>query len=710
MTVAGNGLAEYLDRPPAEFSPDRQKFTVVTRKGNIRDNTNEYSLWLFRSRDVLRSLRPKLLLTRASSSSRPAIDDVRWLRDNETIAFIGEQPGKLPQIYSLNTRTLALAKLSSHRTSIVAFDTTADLNTVAFLARPAAAKYLTREALQRGILVSTQQLTELMMDRGSDPSGILHPFELFVRRKGGPARPIDLHGDKPEPQGGLFLSQSGRYLVLKARAGSFPDFWKDYKDPWNNAIHDIVTLRRGGFVPRYLLIDTRSGSVRPLVNAPVAMNAIGPHLWWCADGKSVVAAATYLPLDLADEAERSERESNLFAVEVEVETGRVTKIATGNSDLLQASSRSNSVLLQPTSATGRKAGAPVAFRKTTQTWEQIDPLQYSAKAGGDLEVLEEQDMNTAPRLVAVNRKTHEKSVLMDLNPQFRNLRLGKVEEIAWQASDSHEAKGGLYLPPDYVQGQRYPLVIQTHGWQATKFWIDGVSTAGYAAQALAAKGFVVAQVGDEVQEGTTEEGPRAMATFEGLIDCLDKRGLIDRERVGLMGWSRTGFHIRYALTFSKYHFAAAAIADGMDSSYVQYMSFLNLGRNAVSEYERINGAAPFGEGLKSWVSRATGFNLEKVHTPVRLLGFRTYSLLNNWEWFAGLRNLGKPVELIWLPEAEHAPVRPGERMTAQQGDVDWFCFWIQGNEDPDAAKVEQYRRWHELRRQQENVLTAGKPD
>ncbi len=39
--------------------------------------------------------------------------------------------------------------------------------------------------------------------------------------------------------------------------------------------------------------------------------------------------------------------------------------------------------------------------------------------------------------------------------------------------------------------------------------------------------------------------------------------------------------------------------------------------------------------------------------------------------------------------------------------VDWFRFWLQGYEDPDPAKAEQYKRWRELRKlQPANVSTA----
>jgi hypothetical protein len=33
--------------------------------------------------------------------------------------------------------------------------------------------------------------------------------------------------------------------------------------------------------------------------------------------------------------------------------------------------------------------------------------------------------------------------------------------------------------------------------------------------------------------------------------------------------------------------------------------------------------------------------------------------------------------------------------------VDWFCFWLKGEEDADPSKAEQYGRWRELRKLQE---------
>src|SRR5439155_7766532 len=71
-----------------------------------------------------------------------------------------------------------------------------------------------------------------------------------------------------------------------------------------------------------------------------------------------------------------------------------------------------------------------------------------------------------------------------------------------------------------------------------------------------------------------------------------------------------------------------------------------------------------------------------------------------WAPYAGLHYLQKPVDLIVLKTSEHNLTNPRTRLLSQGGTVDWFRFWLQGYEDPDPAKAEQYKRWRELRKMQ----------
>jgi hypothetical protein len=62
-----------------------------------------------------------------------------------------------------------------------------------------------------------------------------------------------------------------------------------------------------------------------------------------------------------------------------------------------------------------------------------------------------------------------------------------------------------------------------------------------------------------------------------------------------------------------------------------------------------------------------------------------------------LLRLKKPVDFVYIPSGYHILQKPWDRMVSQQGDVDWFCFWLKDEEDPDPAKGEQYGRWSRLR-------------
>jgi hypothetical protein len=56
--------------------------------------------------------------------------------------------------------------------------------------------------------------------------------------------------------------------------------------------------------------------------------------------------------------------------------------------------------------------------------------------------------------------------------------------------------------------------------------------------------------------------------------------------------------------------------------------------------------------------------------------------------------------LSWTWCDEHVITNPVERLASQGISVDWFRFWLQGYENPDPAKADQYKRWRELKKLQ----------
>ena len=122
----------------------------------------------------------------------------------------------------------------------------------------------------------------------------------------------------------------------------------------------------------------------------------------------------------------------------------------------------------------------------------------------------------------------------------------------------------------------------------------------------------------------------------------------------------------------------------------------------------INGGAPFGSGLLLWLRSSPEFFLDQVKTPLLLQVTSTHNLPSMWAPYIGLKRLGKPVELMYLPTGSHIIEKPWDRLASQQGSVDWMTFWLKGEEDADPLKAEKYKRWRELRKRQTDSAQVSK--
>ena len=683
------------------FSPDKKEFLVVVRKGNVQRDTNDCSLLLFQTRNAFTSSKPEVLLTMSSRSNGDAISHVRWLEDGNEIVFLGENRTGMARIYRFDIRTRTLSELTHHPTPILAYDIDASGNTIVY---EAAAPHTSRT--EPGAVSITNQSPTDLVAYDCQPADALGPegAGLFLQVRRRPARRIS-SADFIAPTETLSLAPNGRYALLGTYVRAIPERWREYKDAILGA-YLMQPLRRGmrSNVRRYALLDIRAGTLSPLVDTPIS----GPSnaFRWTRDSGSIVLSGVYLPLDISDSAERELRKSQRFVVEIRLPQREIVKITDHDLRIERWEEATGRLVLTPNGPA--RDSVPEAYEKRESAWRRMPMSEGALPPNVPLAVTLEEDMNTPPRIFVSDAATKRKALLLDLNPQFARLSFGRVETIRWKATDGTQFEGGLYLPPDYRPGVRYPLVIQTHGFRQDRFWIDGPWSSAFAGQPLAARGMVVLQVGGSVDPSvevtrsqTAAEAPTEMFAYEGAIDELDRRGFIDRTRVGVIGFSRTVYYVEYTLTHSKYDFRAASLADGIDGGYVNYMLW------PLEDYPRINGAGAFGHSLSTWLENSPGFNLDRVRAPVHLEYYGRAGFLGGWQWYSGLSLLGKPVDYVWLPDAAHLLIKPSDRMASQQNTVDWFRFWLLDEEDSDPAKKERYQEWEHLRGLETRVPGQG---
>jgi len=468
---------------------------------------------------------------------------------------------------------------------------------------------------------------------------------------------------------------------------------------------------RSGVSPvrQYVRIDLQTGSVQALTDTPIGSSA-GWEAYgdasWSSDGKEILLPNTFIKstnsvtsrpclavLDLS-----SNIPACVQAINRRGETG--FRLITGAEFAGGDKQRIRVIFVNR----DESYEATEYQRVANGTWQVARQIKGGGKAEHNgVEITVKEGVNDPPLLVAVDKQTSR--VLWDPNPQLKNFDLGEAAVYTWKWSwkdkEGQEGRGGLYKPVNYKPGQRYPLVIQTHGFSETRFIPSGVFPSAFAARALAAEGIAVLQVGVGGCPGVTpDEGPCAVSYYESAVKQLISDGLVDPDKIGIIGFSRTCFTVMETLTMGSLHLKAASITDGVMADYVQYILASDKGLS--QEYDSMIGAPAFGEGLQQWLKRSPGFNLDKINAPLLVVGSEgPWSLLFMWQPYAGLHYLKKPVELMMLHTHEHVLTNPAARMASQGGSVDWFRFWLQGYEDPDLAKKEQYERWRGLRKMQE---------
>jgi Tol biopolymer transport system component len=139
------------------FSPDGSKFAFITQKSDLKRDVVAYSLWVIDTANALTSPRPKQVAKLSSSSNRPAISSLKWLPDNNTLVFLGEQPDETPQVYKAKSSTGHASKLTNQSTPIVSFSIDDAGESLVYLADVPAHPVFSPETLRRGFFVSSDQ-------------------------------------------------------------------------------------------------------------------------------------------------------------------------------------------------------------------------------------------------------------------------------------------------------------------------------------------------------------------------------------------------------------------------------------------------------------------------------------------------------------------------------------------------------------------------
>jgi dipeptidyl aminopeptidase/acylaminoacyl peptidase len=331
--------------------------------------------------------------------------------------------------------------------------------------------------------------------------------------------------------------------------------------------------------------------------------------------------------------------------------------------------------------------------------------EYSSmdRSGHLVAFTSENDM-TPSEVALADLSTGEIRTLVDVNPEFKNLRLSPAKRIDVSNKYGDHFWGHLVLPPNYDIGKHYPLIITTY--RDYEGFLRGGVGDEYPIQVFAANGFAVlnfealgrvrnAKPNDFDNRILLWESP--IAGVEEAVTRLADTGVIDRSRVGITGLSHGAEEVDYGISHSGL-FQAAIDSGGGSRDLLTFYLLSDGDRTAFSRFFDLE--LPESDSLARWQRVSPALNAQRIHTPL-LINAADAEYIADMQLVITLRELKKPVEMFIYPNEQHLKNQPKHRYEIYERNVDWMKFWLKGEEDPDPAKAAQYVRWRELRKLQE---------
>ena len=243
-------------------------------------------------------------------------------------------------------------------------------------------------------------------------------------------------------------------------------------------------------------------------------------------------------------------------------------------------------------------------------------------------------------------------------------------------------------PANYEPGEKYPMIVYHYEMlsQGLHRYHIPDETNYYNLQAWSQDGYFVLQ--PDIVFRNRDPGRSSVQTLRPAVAAAVATGMIDPEKVGLIGHSWGGYQTTFFVTQDDI-FASAVAGAPLTNLMSMYLSFYwNSGGTDARIFEISQGRmmGPWWDDYEAYEANSPVHNIQNMNTPLLMMfGSEDGAVEFNQgvEFYNAARRLAKDMVLLVYDGENHGLAREPNQKDYRNRIMQWFAHYLKGEPAPE---------------------------
>ncbi len=273
------------------------------------------------------------------------------------------------------------------------------------------------------------------------------------------------------------------------------------------------------------------------------------------------------------------------------------------------------------------------------------------------------------------------------NPFQSEFAWGRSELVEYESAWGRRLQGALTYPANYDPANKYPMIVYIYERlsQTVHGYTLSSERSPYNTSVWNAEGYFVLR--PDIVFRNRMPGTSAVDCIVPAVEAVIATGMIDADRVGLVGHSWGGYEASYVPM--RTNVFAASVAGAALTNFFSMFGTIhwNQGLPETDHFEtgQARMEVPYWEDTEAYLRESPVIHIQDLETPM-LLFFGDKDGTVDWhqgiELYNYARRAGKELVMLVYPGENHSARQRNNQVDYHRRVLQWFGHYLKGDEAP----------------------------